>query len=90
VSRSYRQTPICGWTTARSDRLFKTYWHRALRRINRQRVQQHCEPMAIREYVHASVYRSDKDGKQWLPPRLTWDLWSPEERLARYQKLLRK
>lgn len=65
MSRSRRKTPICGITTAESDKPGKVADHRRLRRINRQRVADGMEPLHVRAV--SDPWNHPKDGKQYAP-----------------------
>jgi len=79
MSRSRRKTPICGITTAGSDKWFKVSTHRA----NRARLR---FLLAHGDYENAEVdppyndYNTPKDGKQILS----------KETIKRIPKLMRK
>ena len=66
MSRSFRYTPICGNTTAHSERTFKHLWHRGYRSRTRQQLLQEQEPLRIREYKPSNVWNGDKEGKYWF------------------------
>ena len=65
MSRSRRKTPICGITTAESDKPGKVADHRRLRRRNRQRVAHGMEPLHEREV--SDPWGWPKDGKAYYP-----------------------
>jgi hypothetical protein len=102
MSRSYRHAPVCGSTTAGSDRWFKVFWHRGLRHGNRQRVRMGQEPIQVRAYVRANISRSQKDGWQvcgpwvasalsrWLDGIEEWRYRSRDEWQQSYERLMRK
>lgn len=65
MSRSYRKTPICGITTAISEKRDKQIANRRFRRNTRQLVKVGQEaPFHIR--MVSNVYNFDKDGKQYF------------------------
>ena len=75
MARSYRHTPICGMTTARSEKRDKQIAHRQYRRVNKQRIEHELEPLQVRET--SNVWLWDKDGRQLFDA-------------ARHPKLMRK
>ena len=91
MTRSYRHTPVCGITKARSDRDWKRMWHRGLRHTNRQRVRLGHDALHVRAYVKGNIYRSPKDGKQrmWPGQPRHWG-GSSDEWQALYSRLMRK
>lgn len=74
MSRSHRKTPVCGITTAESDKLFKAAEHRRERRAVRSVLPGEDAP-APKQF--GNPWASPKDGKQWFDP-------------ARQPKLMRK
>jgi hypothetical protein len=64
MSRSHRHTPICGITTAASEKDDKRRWHRRFRQRNRQRVCQDREPLPLDAV--GDPWLMAKDGKQWF------------------------
>lgn len=65
MSRSYRKTPICGITTAESEKQDKRLANRLFRRNARQLLKLGKEPpFTIR--VVSNVYSFEKDGKQYF------------------------
>jgi hypothetical protein len=66
MSRSYRYTPICGLTTAASEKDDKQRWHRRFRHRNRQLVRHGEDPLLQR--VVSDPWLMAKDGKQWFDP----------------------
>ncbi|MDY4280900.1 MAG: hypothetical protein SOX56_07525 [[Pasteurella] mairii] len=65
MSRSYKKTPICGITSAESEKQDKRIANRRFRRNARQLVKIGKEPpFNIR--VVSNVYSFDKDGKQYF------------------------
>ena len=78
MSRSNKRTPICGMTTAESEKQDKRLANRSLRRKSRAVLKTSASGPAelvaeqnnslvlptIREV--SNVYTFDKDGKQWL------------------------
>lgn len=75
MSRSRRKTPMCGITTAASERFDKQTWHRAFRKAERQRltVSPLSEPHHFREF--SDDWTMNKDGKCY---------WGEEHRSARW------
>lgn len=68
MARSYRHTPIFGWTTARSDKKFKQESSRRHRHVCKLLL--HANP--FREiypefYELTNPYTSPKDGKVYWP-----------------------
>ncbi|UOK17260.1 hypothetical protein vBBaMIFTN4_68 [Bordetella phage vB_BaM-IFTN4] len=75
MSRSRRNTPITGITTARSEKFDKQRWHRAYRKAERQRLQ--TDPYSMPRHpleFGAHAWNLSKDGKKYwgcdVPPRL--------------------
>lgn len=64
MSHSYRHIPICGITTAASEKDDKRHWHRRFRQRNRQRVHQGKEPLPLGAV--SDPWLMAKDGKQWF------------------------
>ncbi len=64
MSRSSRKTPICGITTAVSEKLDKRRGNRKARKANRVRLAKGMELIPIREV--SDVWSMDKDGKQFF------------------------
>jgi len=64
MSRSHCHTPICGITTAASEKDDKRRWHRRFRQRNRQRVRQHRELLPLDAV--GDPWLMAKDGKQWF------------------------
>ena len=67
MSRSYRKTPICGMTTAVSDKAFKKAEHKRARRAVNASDLSHDEPPAGKSF--GNPWGARKDGKQWIDPR---------------------
>lgn len=65
MSRSYRKMPICGITTAESEKQDKQIANRRFRRNTRQLVKAGKEPPFNIRAV-SNVYSFDKDGKQYF------------------------
>jgi hypothetical protein len=71
MSRSRRKTPICGITTAASEKLEKRKYNRAFRHATR-RFLRHAEPEddlppQLRDY--SDPWAMSKDGKTYFDPR---------------------
>lgn len=66
MSRSYRKTPICGMTTAASDKAFKKAEHKRARRAANACNLLIEEPAAGKAY--GNPWGAPKDGKQWIDP----------------------
>lgn len=64
MSRSRRNTPIVGMTTADSDKAFKQAEHRRDRRAVKVRLEFDEEPLPTKAF--GNPWASEKDGKQWL------------------------
>lgn len=67
MSRSYRKTPIFGWSTARSESADKKIWHgraRARGRVALHADMESARPLDEREV--SNVAAMSKDGKTWL------------------------
>lgn len=64
MSRSYRKTPICGMTTAASDKVFKKAEHkRARRAVNARDLTLDDAPVSR---AFGNPWGAPKDGKQWI------------------------
>jgi hypothetical protein len=64
MSRSRRKTPICGMSTAPSDKAFKTAEHkRARRAVNARDLAQDDAPSHKK---FGNQWAAPKDGKQWI------------------------
>lgn len=63
MSRSYRKTPICGMTTATSDRVFK----KAARKRARRAV--NARDLTLEDAPFGNPWGAPKDGKQWIDAR---------------------
>ncbi|BBU58440.1 hypothetical protein KU6B_47050 [Mameliella alba] len=68
MSRSYRKTPICGMTTAASDKVFKKTEHkRARRAMNARDLTLDDDAPVSKEF--GNPWGAPKDGKQWIDAR---------------------
>lgn len=66
MSRSRKHTPICGMSTAASDKLFKRSANRRLRRLVREAIlAEGSTDLELRDVSDA--WNSAKDGKQYCP-----------------------
>lgn len=65
MSGSRRKVPICGMTTAPSDKPFKQAEHRRERAAVKIAVRQDREPPAPKAFGNPAC--GDKDGKQYCP-----------------------
>lgn len=65
MSRSRRKTPICGWTTAHSEKWYKRKVNRKFRRKVKLFIIAGKELMPIVDEV-GDIYNFAKDGKQYL------------------------
>ena len=61
MSRSRRKTPICGWTTARSEKGWKQHMSRRLRRALATALQKGADPLPD----PTKGLWGPKDGRQW-------------------------
>ena len=70
MSRSRRKRPICGITTARSEKECKKRWHRAYRRKSKTAVSSTCveNPVLPDENLVGNPWKMAKDGKQVIDP----------------------
>ena len=66
MSRSYRKTPIFGWTNAKSDKYDKTKANRRIRRVPQNEI-----PI-INLLSNPATFQ--KDGKQYWPEATKKDL----------------
>ncbi|MEL7939160.1 hypothetical protein [Pseudomonas delhiensis] len=75
MSRSRRKTPICGITTAASERFDKQTWHRSFRKAERQRLASDpfSEPHHFREFCNDWLMH--KDGKYYWGPGHSGAKW---------------
>ena len=60
MSRSRKKTPVCGMTTAKSEKDDKKRWHRKARRLRKQ------SDEVILDKEVSDVWSMAKDGKQYL------------------------
>jgi len=72
MSHSYRKTPCCGITTARSDAADKRRLNRRLRHRNKIRVSGELEPLC-RNLLY-NPWTMSKDGKAWFDVRVCPEL----------------
>lgn len=75
MSRSRRKNPICGVTSAASEREDKQLWHRAFRKAERQRLATDptSEPHHFREFYNN--WSMDKDGKWYFGEEYRHEKW---------------
>jgi len=69
MSRSKRKIPICGNTTAVSEKEDKQLWHRRWRRNERQKLtglDDAEDYQTISKRSVSSTWEFDKDGKSWF------------------------
>ncbi|WP_282093613.1 hypothetical protein [Epibacterium ulvae] len=66
MSRSYRKTPICGMTTAASDKAFKKAEHKRARRALSACDLEFDNAPSDKQY--GNPWGAPKDGKQWIGP----------------------
>lgn len=92
MSRSYRKTPVCGSTIARSDKPYKRILAKSRR--SRERMDMYEVKMELvdpDDFVDARLKYDDrvscKDGKQWFAVDPANE---DEETREKYTKLLRK
>jgi hypothetical protein len=64
MSRSYRKTPICGKTTAASDKCFKNAEHKRARRALSACDLEFDDAPSDKQY--GNPWGAPKDGKQWI------------------------
>ncbi len=72
MSRSFRKTPIFGFTTAQSEKEDKRIWHSRFRSREKQRLQQSAlsDPeshLTTVELDVSNVWSFNKDGRQYFP-----------------------
>ena len=79
MSRSYKKTPICGLTTAKSDKEDKRLANRLFRRASRNRIKSNRE-LFYRLKEVCNVWDFAKDCK----------IYYDKEAVKRYPKVLRK
>jgi hypothetical protein len=65
MSRSRKQTPITGMTTAETDKPFKAQEHRRARRATKIAIAGQQDPPHRKAF--GSSWDAPKDGKQWRP-----------------------
>jgi len=73
VSGSKRKTPVCGVTSAASEKADKLAWHRRLRRASRQRIVQAGEDSDATALLPqpkdvSNPWSMSKDGKRRFEP----------------------
>lgn len=67
MSRSHRKTPICGHTTAETEKQDKRIANRSFRRTVRQQLgSRHPDAVISNIRAVSNVWSFDKDGKQFL------------------------
>ena len=64
MSKSYRRTPICGWTTCVSEKQDKRKANRRWRHLVRHALNVGKEPPLQREA--SDIWSFGKDGKAWF------------------------
>lgn len=64
MSRSTRNSPICGITTARSEKQDKISYHKAFRRATKQQLSLEVDLPHFREFSKPWLW--SKDGKQYF------------------------
>jgi hypothetical protein len=64
MSRSRKKVPVCGLTTADSEKWYKRWWHRRYRRKERRAIQRDDELMPHFREV-SNPWLAPKDGKFW-------------------------
>lgn len=79
MSRSYRKTPICGYTCAESEKQDKRVANRKFRRESRVAIRKGKEPPISLKQI-SNVWDFAKDGKQYLR----------KATLAKFPDLMRK
>jgi hypothetical protein len=68
MSRSYRKTPVFGFTSAASDQPWKAKVARATRRVVRQTLAQTLDGDVLpdKRWAVVNPWDAPKDGKRWL------------------------
>ncbi len=79
MARSFQRTPICGNTSARSDKRFKRQAARRLRVAVRGALRNGRHEILPHRHEIASAWTSAKDGKHWFGD-------SPHERRSRMMR----
>lgn len=80
MSKSTRNNPAGGWTTAKSEKYDKMVAHRRFRRREREAIHHGREPPVSLRQV-SNVWDFNKDGKRWFG-------YHPEEEW--WQRFMRK
>src|SRR5207244_2425008 len=76
MSRSRRKNPICGITTAQSEKQNKREYNRRFRRATRQALRHFDTERDVLPHLreHSDPWAMDKDGKQRFDPKAHPDL----------------
>lgn len=72
MSRSYRRTPICGWSCAESEKRDKQLANRRLRRLVKGALATGGMIPEMHEVSQRCVFA--KDGKQWFGDMLSKEM----------------
>lgn len=69
MTRSYKKTPVSGWSTSRSEKADKKLWHSRLRAHERDKIS--TENYDAIPHVHevSNPWSMDKDGKWRFEPK---------------------
>lgn len=79
MSRSYRKKPICGVTTAKSEKKDKRLVNRLFRRASRNRIKSNRDPFYNLKEI-SDIWDFAKDGKVYYCDKM----------ITKYPKILRK
>lgn len=96
MSRSRKRTPICGWTTCRSEKEWKQRWHRRLRTAVRRHLLQTHDDTRLPDFREVSnPWTFGKDGKGYFghlanPPDGDHTVTAPQDCVDLYNRLMRK
>ena len=75
MSRSRRKTPICGWSTAVSNKPFKIQENRRHRRTSKQILKKHEDDTLLHHHrKYGDEWDSPRDGKQYFGDMLSCTL----------------
>lgn len=71
MSRSRRKNPICGWTTAKTEKWDKKFWHKKFRQWCK-RQDEDFVPMHKDRRAVSNPWSMQKDGKQRFSLKGKW------------------
>lgn len=66
MGKSFRKSPCCGITTAKSEKDDKQIYNRKFRRIVHQQLYDFCDDPIFDIKEVSNVWQMAKDGRQWF------------------------